>query len=122
MSRPKPVIATGMLLIGAGFGLTALAHTFPLLAVTVLIWTLGEIVGAPVASAYVANIAPPHLRGRYQGAWGMTWGLAFILGPALGARLFSWSPAGFWMICAALGILAAGLVLWGRAERPPVMG
>ena len=115
----RPVIAAGMLLIGVGFGLTALAHTFPLLAATVLIWTLGEIVGAPVASAYVANIAPAHLRGRYQGAWGMTWGLAFVLGPVLGTRLFSWSPTGFWAICAGLGAVAAVLVLAGR-ERASV--
>jgi len=113
---PRPVIAAGMLLIGAGFGLTALAHTFPLLTLTVLIWTLGEIIGAPVSSAYVANIAPEHLRGRYQGTWGMTWGLAFILGPVLGTRLFSWSPAGFWMICAGLGAVAAVLVLAGREK------
>jgi MFS family permease len=113
---PRPVIAAGMLLIGAGFGLTALAHTFPLLTLTVLIWTLGEIIGAPVSSAYVANIAPEHLRGRYQGTWGMTWGLAFILGPVLGTRLFSWSPAGFWMICAGLGAVAAALVLAGREK------
>jgi MFS family permease len=110
---PRPVIAVGMLLVGAGFGLTALAHTYPLLVVTVLIWTLGEIIGAPVSSAYVANIAPAHLRGRYQGAWGMTWGLAFILGPVLGTRLFSVSPGGFWALCAALGAAAAGLVLSG---------
>lgn len=107
----RPVIAVGMLLIGGGFGLVALAHTYPLLVLTVLIWTLGEIIGAPVSSAYVANIAPPHLRGRYQGAWGMTWGLAFILGPVLGTRLFTWNPAGFWMICAGLGAVAAALIL-----------
>ncbi len=35
-----------------------------------LIWTLGEIIYAPVASAYVADIAPEHLRGRYQGVRG----------------------------------------------------
>ncbi len=113
---PRPVIAVGMLLVGAGFGATALAHTVPLLTLTVLIWTLGEIVGAPVSSAYVANIAPTHLRGRYQGTWGMTWGLAFILSPVLGTRLFSWNPAAFWMICAALGTIAAALVLVGRGK------
>ncbi len=117
---PRPIMALGMLLVGVGFGLTALAHAYAPLMVTVLIWTLGEIVGAPVSSAYVATIAPRHLRGRYQGAWGMTWGLAFVLGPVLGTRLFTWSPAGFWTLCAALGVLAAALVLGGReAAKTP---
>ncbi len=118
--RPRPVIAAGMLLVGIGFGLTALAHTAPALVLTVLVWTLGEIVGAPVGSAYVADIAPQHLRGRYQGAWGLTWGLAAVLGPTLGTRMYAWSPSGFWSICAVLGTVAAGLVFLGREpERAP---
>lgn len=118
---PRPVIAAGMLLVGLGFGATALAYTYGALVATVVIWTLGEITGAPVTSAYVANIAPRHLRGRYQGAWGMTWGLAFILGPMLGTRIYAVRPAGFWLLCAGLGALAAGLVLIGRrALRLPL--
>ena len=67
--RPRPVVACGMLVIGLGFGLTAWAHTVPVLVLSVAVWTFGEILGAPVGSAYVADIAPQHLRGRYQGAW-----------------------------------------------------
>jgi MFS family permease len=116
---PRPVIAAGMLTIGLGFGLTALAHTVPMLALTVVVWTLGEIIGAPVSSAYVADIAPEHLRGRYQGAWGLTWGLAAILGPVVGTRVYAWHTSGFWLLCAILGVLAAGLVLLGREPIRP---
>ncbi len=112
--RPRPVIAAGMLVVGLGFGSTAWAHTVPALVLTVGVWTFGEILGAPVGSAYVADIAPGHLRGRYQGAWGLTWGAASILGPILGTRLYAWNPEGFWSLCAALGVAAAGLVLIGR--------
>jgi len=119
---PRPVIAVGMLLIGVGYALTGAALTIPALAATVLIWTLGEIAGAPVASAYVANIAPRHLRGRYQGAWGLTWGAALILAPALGTRLFAWTPTGLWFICGALGVAAALLVLAGREPVPSPTG
>ena len=72
----------GILLIGVGFGLTALVATLPLLAVTVAVWTLGEIIYIPVAAAHVANIAPKDMRGRYQGAWGLTFGLGVVAGPA----------------------------------------
>jgi MFS family permease len=119
----RPVLALGSILVGLGFALTALANDLPELALTVLIWTLGEIVYAPVASAYVADIAPEHLRGRYQGAWGLTWGLAFVFAPALGAAIFAWSPDGLWLLCGLLGVAAAAfLVMPGRrpARRAPV--
>jgi MFS family permease len=112
----RPVLALGSVLVGLGFALNAVANNLPELAFTVLVWTLGEIVYAPVASAYVADIAPEHLRGRYQGAWGLTWGLAFVFAPALGAAIFAWSPDGLWLACGLLGLLAALLLLEARSQ------
>ena len=106
-------------MVGLGFALNAWAESLAALAFTVLIWTIGEIVYAPVASAYVADIAPVHLRGRYQGAWGLMWGLAFMLGPGLGAAFFAWHGDAFWLFCGVLGVLSAGLLLVGsRTPRP----
>jgi MFS family permease len=113
----RPVLMLGSLLVGLGFALNAIANDLPELALTVLIWTLGEIVYAPVASAYVADLAPEHLRGRYQGAWGLTWGLAFVLAPGLGAAIFAWSPDGLWLTCGLLGLVAALLLLEARPRR-----
>jgi MFS family permease len=108
---PRPVIAAGFLLVGLGFSLVAVAHVLPLLIVAVFIWTVGEMLNSPMAGAYVSNRAPVHLRGRYQGAWGLTWGMGLILGPVIGASLFAWSPSGFWLICGFLAAMGAGLVL-----------
>jgi MFS family permease len=77
----------------------------------VVIWTLGEMMEAPVAAAYVANLAPTHLRGRYQRTFGMTYGVGQIVGPAVGTLLFSWNPVGLWLVCGAVGMIAAALVL-----------
>jgi hypothetical protein len=45
-----------------------LVTSAPLPAVTtVVVWTLGEIVAAPVSGAYVAGISPPDMRGRCAG-------------------------------------------------------
>lgn len=107
----------GSLLVGLGFALNVIANDLPALALTVLIWTLGEIVYAPVASAYVADLAPEHLRGRYQGAWGLTWGFAFVLAPGLGAAVFAWSSDGLWLTCGLLGLVAALLLLEARPRR-----
>jgi MFS family permease len=118
-----PTLAVGSVLVGLGFALNAWAESLAALAFTVLIWTIGEIVYAPVAS-YVADIAPVHLRGRYQGAFGLTWGISFMLGPLLGAVFFAWNGDAFWLFCGVLGVLSAGLLLAGsrtprsRTESP----
>lgn len=111
----RPTIATGLLLIGLGFSVNAIAHTVPLLGLSVLLWTIGEMVHSPVLSAYVAALAPPHLAGRYQGLYGLAWGSGLLLAPAVGTALFSWHPPALWLLCGALGIVAAALVLVGEA-------
>jgi MFS family permease len=87
------------------------AHSELALLGTVAIWTLGEMVSAPIAYAYLADIAPEHLRGRYQGLYELSWGIGGVAGPALGAVVFASSPTGLWALCGALGALAAALVL-----------
>jgi len=104
---PPSMIAAGWLLTGLGFGLTAFASNVPFLALTVVLWTIGEILHHPASAAYVADLAPSHMRGRYQGAWEFTWSLAQTLGPLLGVLAFSWSPTRFWLSCGALACLAA---------------
>jgi MFS family permease len=113
----RRVIALGSVLLGCGFGATGLVTTAPALAATVVVWTLGEIVSAPIATAYMADISPPHMRGRYAGAWGMTYGVALIAGPALGTLVYAVRPGLLWAGCAALGGIAAVLILL-PAARP----
>jgi MFS family permease len=108
-----PVLALSMALIGVGFALTGAATSVAALAVTVVVWSLGEIVGAPVASAYVADVAPEHLRGRYQGAWGFSSALGLVIAPALGTAVYGASPAALWVGCAAAGLLSAVFVAAG---------
>lgn len=115
---PRLLIAGGFLLVGIGFALTAAAHTLPLLAVTVLIWTLGEMTAFPMSTAYVANVAPLHLRGRYQGAWGLTWSLGLMIGPGIGGWLFAVNPVLLWILCGVAGVVAAGLMLLAPPAQP----
>ena len=112
-----PVVATGVVLTGIGFALTGVAYTAVLLALTVVIWTFGEMIAAPVASAYVADLAPPHLRGRYQGAFNLTFAIGFVLAPALGTRLYDQSPGALWLVCGLLGIVSGAMILGSRRLR-----
>ena len=111
----RPTIAFAFVLYGIGFGLTGVASTVWLLGGTVVIWTLGEIIGAPVASAYVTELAPPAMRGRYQGAWGMTFAIGYVLGPVLGGALFGVRPQVLWGACLVSCVIAALLLARGPA-------
>lgn len=109
--KARPVIAVGIALTGLGFFLTQFATSVWPLAVTVVVWTLGEVISAPVSSAYVADLAPPSMRGRYTGTHGLTFSLSFVLAPALGGWLYSMGPGVLFTVCGVLGLVAAGLVL-----------
>jgi MFS family permease len=113
----REVIAAGFLVVGVGFGLTSLAHSLPALAATVVVWTLGEIIGAPVGNAYVVGLAPQRLRGRYMGAVVMTYAVSFVIGPAAGAAVYGWSPSALWVGCAILGVVAAALMMAAPRRR-----
>jgi MFS family permease len=112
-----PVVALGVLLTGIGFALTGVAHSIPVLATTVVIWTFGEMVAAPVGNAYVADLAPTHLRGRYQGWYSLTFAIGFVLAPALGTRLYDWSPGTLWLTCGLLSVVSAALILGSPRRR-----
>lgn len=110
---PGRALAVGALLTGFGFGLTAFASALLHFAASVALWTLGEIVMAPVNSTVVAERSPAHLRGRYQGAFGLTWSLAMVTAPLLSPPLIARTGFGpFWALClvacvgAAVGYLA----------------
>jgi MFS family permease len=106
----RRVLATGYLLVGLGFALNAFAHTVPALAICIVIFTLGEMIAMPVASAYVANLSPPHLRGRYMGAYGLNWALALIIAPGLGMKLLGFSPMILWLGCGVLAVIGALII------------
>jgi MFS family permease len=109
--KPQPVIAVGYALSGIGFALTGAAHTVPALAITVVIWTLGEMIASPMSGAYITQLAPERYRGRYMGLWVLTWSFGMVVGPTVGTRVYQWNPAVLWASCAVLGIAAALLAL-----------
>lgn len=110
-TRGRP-LAIGALFTGLGFGLTAFATSLPAFAFTVAVWTLGEIVMAPVNSTVVAELAPTHLRGRYQGAFGLTWSLAVVTSPLISPRLVAQvGLSAYWGLCLVVCVFAAGAYL-----------
>jgi len=102
------VLAAGAALVGLGFGLNALAHAPALFGLGVVIWTLGEICVLPIGNAVVADIAPADMRGRYQGAYGLSFGLAGSVAPVLGTLVLErLGTPWLWGGCLVIGLAVA---------------
>jgi MFS family permease len=130
------LLATGTVLFGLGYGLNALvpgladtlarlglgsvdAWRLALYLVGAAFWTLGEVVGFPVASSLVADLAPVALRGRYQGAFAMVWGAAISLSPIVGGEIIERLGAPvLWALCLVTSVVvAAGHLVAAPARR-----
>lgn len=86
------------------------------LCVGMVIFALGETMLTPTSSALVNEIAPEHLRGRYNSALGLTWGLSGMVAPAIAALYFGDHIGGWWPI--SIGVLAlAGSVMMLNLRR-----
>jgi MFS family permease len=114
-----PLLLGAMLLQGAGFGLTAFADAMPMHLVAITVWTLGEVLQAGLLGALVASLAPVHLRGRYMGTFGFSFGAAAFLAPVLGTQVLDHAGEGaLWgggfLLCAAGGV---GLLLVSAAAQ-----
>jgi MFS family permease len=106
---PFTAMALSAIALGAGFGMNAWATRLPAYVMAVIVWTVGEIIGAAVAPTIIANLAPVERRGLYQGVYGSSWGLSFFIGPIVGTWAFErFSPDVLWIGCGALGVVLAG--------------
>ncbi|HEY0158956.1 MAG TPA: MFS transporter [Thermoanaerobaculia bacterium] len=116
---PQPMIALGYGLTGIGLALTGLATGIPMLVVTVLIWTLGEMIYAPVTGAFVTGLAPERLRGRYMGLWHLTFSIGMLIGPVTGTWLYERNPNALWIACLVIGAAGSVLALVKSDRRVP---
>ena len=113
------MLAVAALCTGFGFGLTAFAGGAWFYALTVAIWSAGEMLSVPANMALVAELSPTHARGRYQGVYSLAWSGASFLAPMTAGFLLAASGGdAVWLCCAVLGAVAATGYVWLLRERP----
>ncbi len=111
------VIVGAAVLNAIGFGLTGFAVTPWQFALTVVVWTFGEMAAAPCGPAIVSDFAPTALRARYMGAYGMSFSFAMVLAAPLGGEILgrpNLGPGVLWPATFVLSIIAALLYLAAR--------
>ena len=113
----RPTMALAAVLVAVGFGALGAAHAALPIALTVVVWTFGEMIFFPTATAYVAELAPAGRTGEYMGAFAGTFSLALIVGPWLGVVLLDrFGGPVAWSALLLCGLAAAALA--GRRTGP----
>tara|TARA_R110002096_G_scaffold215310_8_gene403086 strand:+ start:13526 stop:14683 length:1158 start_codon:yes stop_codon:yes gene_type:complete len=112
------MIALGSLLAGLGFATNAFAVTWIGFSLAMFTFTVGEMISMPVQGAYVSQLAPESMRGRFNGAIGFAWSGANVVGPILGLWLLG---LGFEVLCLTIFCLntASALMLVLRPTTAP---
>jgi MFS family permease len=102
-------------LIHSELGATAL------LAGVAIVFAIGECFHTVVLGPLVADLAPPHLLGRYISLYTLMFTGALALGPAIGGAVLATSPDAVWWGGALVAaVIGAGFLLLGNRipDRP----
>ena len=75
------MMAAGSLLYAIGFAMYGIVSTYAYFIVAMVVITIGEMIVSPFQQALVAGFAPEQMRGRYMAVSGLSWGIAFTIGP-----------------------------------------
>jgi MFS family permease len=124
-SRLLAVVATlwalSWLVLGAS---GALPPTLAIVAIclSTAVFGLGETLSAPIIPSLVNDLAPAHLRGRYNAVQSLTWGISGALGPAIAGLMLGAGLTAAWLALVVTGLLVAGVMaLRMRARLTPAL-
>jgi dipeptide/tripeptide permease len=126
--KPLPTMVTGMALGAVGFLLLASSRDPWVFVLGIAVFSIGEMTAHPKYYSFVGLVAPADRKAVYMGYAFLYGVLGSLLGSSLGAFLYEamLKPAlgtpqaderarTFWLLFAALGVVAvAGLVLFAR--------
>jgi MFS family permease len=92
------------------------------LAGVAIVIAIAECAQFVVLGPLVAELAPPHLLGRYMSLYGLTFTVGVALGPAVGGVLLATSPdAVWWGGALALALTGAGVLRLGDRLPDPLL-
>ena len=81
------------------------------LCVGMVIFAIGETMLSPVGPALVNDIAPEHLRGRYNAFAGLSWGLSGTLAPLIATLYFANHLGNWWPLGTGVTALIGGAMM-----------
>ncbi len=114
------VIVLATVINAVGFGLIGLVEGAWMYAGTVVVWTCGEMMAAPLMSSVVSDMAPVQLRARYMGVFTTAFsGANTIAAPLGGIAMEWWGGEWLWAAAFVMGMFAALLYasIYGKLSQ-----
>lgn len=123
---PWDALGVGMGLLGIGMAGMVAAGSAPGLIVTMLVFTLGEILISPVMDNLAVELSP-RLAATALGLMGLLGALGAALGNTVSGKLFDWAvqrdvTAAYWYAAALLAALAGLVAVAGVRRRGRLQG
>lgn len=87
------------------------------LALGAAVFGLGETIWSPVFPALVNDMAPPHLRGRYNAVSSLAWNFGSVLGPVYAGVLIGAGLGGLWVAVTVTGCLMGAWAALGLRKH-----
>jgi dipeptide/tripeptide permease len=121
----KQAILAGFLVSSLCFLVAALTHSLWIIALGILVWSVGEMIQAPRYYEYISTLAPPGQQALFQGYAFLPIAIAWLVGGWFGGHIYTaygkngGDPAVVWWIFFCIGLAAAALMLlYNRFVRP----
>ncbi len=115
---PNRALSLGAFFVAVGFGSYMFATGFWSAFVSVVVWTVGEMILFPASAAYVSDLAPEGKSGEYMGFYSMAFAIAFALGPVGGVFVKeTFGSTALWASAFAVGLCAAIAFAFVRSPR-----
>jgi MFS family permease len=115
----RKTLTLGSFLVAAGYGAMAFSHNAWQIAITVVIWTFGEMLLLPGLPASIAHLAPQERQGEYMGFYTMTFSLSFMIGPWIGTQLLAhFGPVALWTSMFGIGLISTMLFALFPRNQP----
>ena len=110
MSAISLIWSGAWVIIGVSVSLDPTA-TFALAATGVGIFAIGEMIWSSVGPSLTNELAPEHMRGRYNSVDGLIWVFAGAIGPALSGIMLQFELIAIWIGIIVTGQLVAGFLV-----------
>ena len=99
-------VAWGFLMLGLGMAVLGFGGGLWIVSVGMVVFTFGEMLCLPRHAAWVQQLSPPDMRGRFSGIVACSWLGGNLLGSWAGLEMYAHNPQALWFTCAAAGVLA----------------
>ena len=106
------MLAVGCLLVCLGFFLMPFGTSRAWAVVTILVWTLGEMLSLPMSNAIASHRGPPGAGGMLIGEYSLAFSLAFVIGPVTGTAVYQRLGGDvLWLAIGPVGLALSGSCL-----------